>query len=99
MANTVLMAYAVASSSAHGREMTHRRSIPSAATVSPAIPNCRRASHSHIAARSITSLRSTPAIIVPRQSAFVTSNQNVAMRSPQSGGASMFVHTKRKLGA
>jgi hypothetical protein len=52
-----------------------------------------------MATRSLNSLRSTPATIVPRQSALVTSNQNVATRSLQLGGASMFVHTYRKLGA
>ena len=71
----------------------------SAATISPAIPNCRRASHSHMATRSISLAPIDAGHHRARQSAFVTSNQNVAMRSLQLGGASMFVHTKRKLGA
>src|SRR5687767_10781528 len=98
MAKSVEITYADQMSVAQRVEIHQRRTAPNPASARPAIPNCCRASHAHIAMRLPSSPGETPSIIVSRQSALVVSNQKTAMRSTHDGGASIFVQTNRRFG-
>ena len=67
---------------------------PARATTGTATPNCWVTSNRYMRSRSAAIARGTLAIIVSRQSDFVTSNQKVRIASPNVAGGSGASHSE-----